>query len=131
MKRKDDKKLVWIGSALGDIREFPEDVKNDIGYALDRVQKGDKPASAKPLKGFGGAGVLEIIEDYCTDTYRACYTVRFSEVIYVLHCFQKKSKKGIETAYSGVLRPPFPEIFGHPFRSTSATYSGQLRPVLN
>ncbi|MCG2711560.1 MAG: type II toxin-antitoxin system RelE/ParE family toxin [Candidatus Omnitrophica bacterium] len=97
MKKKEDKKLVWIGSALDDIREFPEDVKDDIGYALRQVQKSEKPASAKPLKGFSGASVLEIIEDYCTDTYRACCTVRFSEVVYVLHCFQKKSKKGIET----------------------------------
>jgi len=97
MKKKEDKKLYWVGSSKDDIREFPEDVKDDIGYALRQAQKGEKSASAKPLRGFSGASVLEIIDNYDTDTYRACYTVRFSEVIYVLHCFQKKSKKGIET----------------------------------
>jgi len=61
------------------------------------VQKGEKPAAAKPLKGFGGAGVLEIIENFIGDTYRAVYTVKFAKVVYVLHCFQKKSKRGIET----------------------------------
>lgn len=92
-----DKQLDWIGSSREDIRKFPEEVKDDVGYALREVQQGRKPASAKPLKGFKGAGVLEIIEDYRTDTYRAVYTVKFEEVVYVLHCFQKKSKKGVET----------------------------------
>lgn len=68
-----------------------------MGYALREVQQGKKPASAKPLKGFKGAGVLEIIEDHRTDIYRAVYTVKFAEIVYVLHCFQKKSKKGIQT----------------------------------
>ena len=97
MDSKTDKPLSWIGSSRDDIREFPEEVKDDIGYALREVQKGEKPASAKPLKGFKGAGVLEIIEDFHTDTYRAVYTVKFAEIVYVLHCFQKKSKKGIRT----------------------------------
>ena len=91
------KKLDFIGSSRKDIRAFPEEVKDDIGYALFEAQEGKKPASAKPLKGFGGAGVLEIIEDFSGDTYRAVYTVSFKEVIYVLHCFQKKSKRGIKT----------------------------------
>ena len=91
------KKLDFIGSSRRDIREFPEEVKEDIGYALFEVQKGGKPASAKPLKGFGGAGVLEIVENFHGDTYRAVYTVKFSKVVYVLHCFQKKSKHGIKT----------------------------------
>lgn len=97
MNMKKDKQLDWIGDSLKKIREFPEDVKDDIGFALREIQQGKKPASAKPLKGFKGAGVLEIIEDYRTDTYRAVYTVRFADVVYVLHCFQKKSKKGIAT----------------------------------
>ena len=91
------KEINFIGSSQRDIREFPEEVKDDIGYALFEVQKGGKPASAKPLKGFGGAGVLEIIENSDGDTYRAVYTVKFQKVVYVLHCFQKKSKHGIKT----------------------------------
>ena len=91
------KKLDFIGSSRKDIRAFPEEVKHDIGYALFEAQEGKKPVSAKPLKGFGGARVLEIIEDFSGDTYRAVYTVSFKKVIYVLHCFQKKSKRGIKT----------------------------------
>lgn len=91
------KKIDWIGASKRDIREFPDEVKEDIGYALFEVQKGGKPVSAKPLKGFGGAGVLEIIENFDGDSYRAVCTVKFQKVIYVLHCFQKKSKHGIKT----------------------------------
>lgn len=91
------KRLDFIGSARKDIQEFPKRVKEGIGYELFEVQKGGKPASAKPLKGFGGAGVLEIIENFDGNTYRAVYTVKFLRVVYVLHCFQKKSKYGIET----------------------------------
>ena len=91
------KSLDFVGSSRRDIREFPEEVRQDIGYALFEVQKGGKPTSAKPLKGFGGAGVLEIIENFDGDTYRAVYTVKFQKVVYVLHCFQKKSKHGIKT----------------------------------
>lgn len=68
-----------------------------MGYALYQAQVGRKAPSAKPLAGFGGAGILEIVEDHQTDTYRAVYTVKFSELVYVLHAFQKKSKKGIAT----------------------------------
>lgn len=91
------KPLDFVGSSREDLREFPDEVKEDVGYALFEVQQGGKPVSAKPLKGFGGAGVLEILEDFRGGTYRAVYTVRFAEVIYVLHCFQKKSKHGIKT----------------------------------
>lgn len=76
---------------------FPAEVKDVMGYALYQAQIGRKASSAKPLSGFGGAGVLEIVEDRQTDTYRAVYTVKFSELVYVLHAFQKKSKKGIAT----------------------------------
>ncbi|TXT25969.1 MAG: hypothetical protein FD131_4428 [Rhodocyclaceae bacterium] len=101
-EQKSLKPLDFIGSSREDLREFPDEVKQDIGYALFEVQKGQKPESAKPLKGFGGTGVLEIIERFDGDTYRAVYTVRFREVIYVLHCFQKKSKSGIKTPQQDV-----------------------------
>ncbi len=93
------KEVSWIGSSLEDLREFPEEVKDAVGYALHVIQLGDTPDCAKPFKvgRASGAGVMEIVEDYDTDTYRAVYTVRFREVVYVLHCFQKKSKQGRET----------------------------------
>jgi phage-related protein len=96
------KPVVWIGSSRSDLASFPEDVKDAIGYALYVAQRGGKHADAKPLRGFGGAGVLEIVENRAGDTYRAVYTVRFAERLYVLHSFQKKSKTGIKT--------PKPEI---------------------
>ncbi len=91
------KSLVWIGSSLKDLREFPEAVKDEMGFALYETRRGLKPSAAKPLKGFGGASVLEIVSDYQTDTYRAVYTVKFNDRVYVLHAFQKKSKTGIAT----------------------------------
>jgi len=94
------KSLVWIGSSLKDLREFPESVKDEMGFALYEAQCGLKPLDAKPLKGFGGATVLEIVSDYRSDTFRAIYTVRFEESVYVLHAFQKKSKKGSATVQS-------------------------------
>lgn len=97
IKVKGIKPVDWIGSSKEDLKDFPEDVRQDIGFALFEAQRGQKPAVAKPLKGFTGAGVLEIIENFASDTYRAVYTVKFNEVIYVLHCFQKKSKHGIRT----------------------------------
>jgi len=74
------------------------EVKDGIGYALRIAQEGGKDSRAKPLKGFGGAGVLEVVEDFDKDTYRAVYAVKFSDAVYVLHVFQKKSRKGIGTA---------------------------------
>ncbi len=96
------KPLVWVGASLKDVRDFPEEVKDDVGFALYEAQRGLKPSTAKPLKGFGGASVLEIVSDYRTDTYRAVYTVQFGERVYVLHAFQKKSKKGIAMPQSEV-----------------------------
>lgn len=93
-----EKPLKWIGSCLKDLRAFPDDVIDVMGYALDLAQFGGKHPDAKPLKGHKGAGVLEVVEDYDGDTYRAVYTVRFAGVIYALHAFQKKSKKGIATS---------------------------------
>ena len=76
---------------------MPEDVIDVFGFALHLAQTGKKHANAKPLRGFGGAGVLEVVEDLLGDTYRAVYTVKIDDAVYVLHCFQKKSKQGIET----------------------------------
>ncbi len=92
-----DRPLEFIGSSLEDLSEFPAEVKRCLGFALRAAQKGGKHPDAKPLTGFGGAGVLEVISDFDGDTFRAVYTVKFKGVIYVLHAFQKKSKKGIET----------------------------------
>lgn len=91
------KPIRWLGDSRERLRGFPEDVKDDIGTALRWAQEGYKHPGAKPLHGFGGASVLEIIEDHDGDTYRAVYTVRFKTRLYVLHCFQKKSKKGSDT----------------------------------
>ena len=91
------KPIRWVGSSLKDLREFPLEVCSDVGYALYLAQAGDKSPQSKPLRGFGGAGVLEVVEDFDGDTYRAVYTVKFADIIYVLHVFQKKSKRGIAT----------------------------------
>lgn len=91
------RQLVWIGSSLDDLKAFPDDVKRVMGYALYLAQAGAKHVDAKPLKGFSGAGVLEVVEDYAGDTYRTVYTVRLGDVVYVLHAFQKKSKCGVAT----------------------------------
>jgi len=92
-----DTPLEFIGSSLDDLSEFPLPAKQRIGYALRVAQKGGKHPDAKPLKGFKGAATLEIVSDFDGDTFRAVYTIKFKGVIYVLHAFQKKSKKGIET----------------------------------
>ncbi len=76
---------------------MPEDVQDVFGYALHLAQTGQKHPDAKPLKGFGGAGVLEVVDDFQGDAYRAVYTVRFADAVYVVHCFQKKSTQGIAT----------------------------------
>lgn len=91
------KPLVWIAASKRDLLAFPHTVVQDVGHALYLAQCGDKAAGAKPLKGFGGASVLEVVENHDGDTYRAVYTVRFEDAVYVLHCFQKKSKSGAAT----------------------------------
>lgn len=100
METKGVKELVWVGSSLKDLKEFPDAVKHEIGFALHRAQEGKKHHRAKPLKGF--KGVLEIVAPYHTDTYRAVYAVKIGQCIYVLHTFKKKSKSGIKT--------PLPDI---------------------
>ena len=91
------KHVLWVGSSKKDLMAMPDEVKSAFGFALYLAQQGKKHQNAKPLKGFSGAGVLEVVEDCLGDTFRAVYTVKIAENIYVLHCFQKKSKRGIET----------------------------------
>jgi phage-related protein len=93
------KTLLWIGSCREDLRSFPEDVRLVMGYALYLAQTGGKHPDAKPLRGFGGAGVLEVVDDFDGDTYRAVYTVKLRGVVYALHAFQKKSRKGKKTPH--------------------------------
>ena len=91
------KPVVFVGSTRKALASLPEDVKDAIGFALYVAQRGGKHVDAKPLGGFGGAGVLEIVADHAGDTFRAVYTVHFAGRLYVLHVFQKKSKSGIKT----------------------------------
>jgi phage-related protein len=91
------KPLEWVGRAHDELMALPVPVRRAVGYALRFAQAGVKPDQVKPLKGFKGAGVLEVMEDYDGDTYRAVYTVKLADTVYVLHCFQKKSKTGIAT----------------------------------
>jgi len=97
MGKPSPKPLRWVGSSQDDLSSFPDAVKRTIGFALRAAQNGGKSPDAHPLQGFGGAGVLEIVEDHDGNTYRAVYTVKLAGVIYVLHAFQKKSKRGIKT----------------------------------
>jgi phage-related protein len=94
---KMQKPALWIRSSRDDLRAFPDEVRRVMGMAINDAQNGDEHPRAKALKGFGGRSVLEVVDDENGDTYRAVYTVRFTGVVYVLHAFQKKSKKGIET----------------------------------
>jgi phage-related protein len=91
------KPVHFVASSLKDLQALPGAVQDDFGRWLLDVQYGDTPAVAKPLKGFSGSGVLELIEDHDTNTYRAVYTVKFAGAVYVLHVFQKKSKSGVAT----------------------------------
>ena len=91
------KPLRWIASSKDDLSAMPPEVRRDVGYALYVAQQGDKDEDAKVLKGFGGAGVIEVIARHDGDTFRTVYTVRFAGVVYVLHAFQKKAKRGIAT----------------------------------
>jgi phage-related protein len=97
MQSRPLKKLVWVRSSKAELKTFPDVVQYHLGFALKQAQLGGKHPDAKPLHGFRGASVVEIVEDYDGDTYRAVYTVKFTEAIYVLHAFQKKAKHGIKT----------------------------------
>lgn len=91
------KPVIWMGTSLRDLREFPSPVQDHMGYALYVAQCGGKHQEAKVLSGFGGAGVMEVIKDYRGDTFRAVYTLKYAGAVYVLHAFQKKSKSGRKT----------------------------------
>src|ERR1017187_9469462 len=97
MKQSELKPVRWIGPSLRDLRSFPRQVRIDIGHALFAAQEGKTDPAAKLLKGFGGASVIEIVASHHGNAWRAIYTVRFRDPIYVLHVFQKKSTKGIAT----------------------------------
>ena len=92
-----ERPLYWVGSSLEDLRTFPDTVIEVMGYALHLAQQGDKHPDAKPLKGFPGGSVLEITADHDGNTWRAVYTLKYKDTLYVLHAFQKKSKQGIKT----------------------------------
>jgi phage-related protein len=96
------KPLIWIGSSKKDLLALPDEVVDVFGYGLHLAQIGLKHPDAKPLSGFGSAGVLEIVEDWRGDTYRTVYTVRIKSAIYVLHVFQNKSRHGIATPRADV-----------------------------
>ncbi len=89
--------ITWVGSSLNDLKKLPIAVQRDIGFSLHQIQEGKTPNNTKPLKGLG-TGILEIVSDYNKNTYRAVYAVKLGDNIYVLHVFQKKSNRGIETS---------------------------------
>ena len=96
------KTLYWVGSSKKDLLAMLEDVIDVFGFALHLAQAGKKHTQTKPLKGFGGASVVEVVEDHMGDTYWAVYTVKITDTVYVLHCFQKKSKQGIKTSMQDI-----------------------------
>lgn len=110
------KNLDFIGSSRDDLRRFPKEVRIVIGTALNSAQLGGKHPAAKPLRGFGGAGVLEIVDDFDGETYRAVYTVNFVDIVYVLHAFQKKSRKGVETPKGDI------ELIRRRYKSAEAAF---------
>jgi phage-related protein len=95
------KPVVWLGDSLRALKEFPPTVQDEVGYALFLAQRGGKHVSAKPLRGIG-AGLLEIVSDHRGDTFRAVYTVRLAGRVFVLHAFQKKSKRGMATPQADI-----------------------------
>lgn len=115
----DPKSIIWMGSSKRDLKAFPSEVQKGVGYALWFAQIGDKHPHAKPLRGFGGAGVIEIIEDFRGDTYRAVYTLKLGGFVYVLHAFQKKSRRGIETPKAEL------ELIRSRLRATEADYQAR------
>jgi phage-related protein len=115
------KPVLWMGSSRKDLRACPEAVQDTIGFALYLAQIGAKHAQTKPLKGFGGAGVLEVVEDHDGETYRTVYTVRFANAIYVLHVFQKKSKRGAATPKADM------DLIKKRLRDATADAKGQER----
>ena len=101
MQGKPARPLEWVGSSRNDLRSFPDEVQDHIGFALYQAQLGLKHRDAKPLTGLG-SGMLEIVSDFDVNSYRTVYLVRFRDAVYVLHAFQKKSKRGIATPKSEI-----------------------------
>jgi|SRR5208282_1789641 len=94
--------VIWVGSSRKDLRAFPEPVQDHMGYALYVAQRGGRHRDTKTLRGFGGAGVVEVVKDFRGDIFRAAYTLRYAGAVYVLHAFQKKSKTGRETSHRDI-----------------------------
>lgn len=115
------KPVEWIGSSRDDLCEFPEDVQQIMGFALYRAQLGKKHPDAKPLRGFKGTGVIEIVDNFDGDTYRAVYRVKFEGIVYVLHAFQKKSKQVIATAKQDI------DLIESRFKRTKEHYKTYLK----
>ena len=121
MPQAPNKPVLWIASSYKDFRSFPDAVQDLMGYALYQAQIGEKHEAAKPLKGFDGAGVLEIVADHVGDTFRSVYTVKFASAIYVLHAFQKKSKIGRKTPQEEI------ELIRRRLKVAEADYKEQLK----
>lgn len=115
------KPCIFVGASRRELKALPDDVRGEFGHALHEAQRGAEPASAKALRGFGGRGVLELIEDFDGNTYRAVYTVRFAGVVYVLRAFQKKSKAGIATQKAEI------ELIKARLRAAEADYKARFR----
>jgi phage-related protein len=97
------KPLEWVGSSRANLASFPATVRKELGHALHLAQAGERPRQAKPLRGFGGAGVLELVESHEGNAYRAVYTLKFDKAVFILHAFQKKSKRGIATPKADIV----------------------------
>ena len=116
------KPVIWIRSSKEDLKKFPRTAQSHLGFALKVAQSGGRHPDAKPMKGFGGASVIEIVEDYDGDTYRAIYTVKFAEALYVLHAFQKKSKSGVSTPKRDL------DLIEERFRRAKELHAESVRP---
>ena len=110
-----ERPLFWVGSSSKDLLRMPRQVVRQIGHALGVAQYGGKHPAAKPWKGLG-PGVLEVVSIFEGNAFRAVYTVRFHEAVYVLHCFQKKSPRGARTARSDV------DLIAKRLRAVTASY---------
>ncbi len=116
------KPCLFVGPSRRELKSFPDEVRGRIGHALHQAQSGDEPDSSKSLRGFGGRSVLEIVADFDGNTFRAVYTVRFNDAIYVLHAFQKKSKRGITTPKQTI------ELIKSRLRDAESDYLARQKP---
>ena|SRR5438876_3969459 len=116
--------LLWVGSSKRDYRAFPPRVQDQFGFALFLAQTGQHPPRVRLLKGFG-SGVVELVGSFESDAYRAVYTVRFREVVYVLHAFKKKAKHGIKTPMSDL------ELVRRRLRDAEQDYAQRFEPGKN